>query len=87
MKGVGPLDNAVLTVAVADVVMSFDNVLAIAPIAYDNLILIILGLAISVHGGSGDSRALVTVGFPFAGGRPRHFSGHRAGLCWRKVRA
>ena len=42
------LINAVRTVAVADVVMSLDNVLAIAAIAKDNTLLLVLGLLISM---------------------------------------
>ena len=42
------LINAVRTVAVADVVMSLDNVLAIAAIAKDNVVLLVTGLLISM---------------------------------------
>lgn len=40
--------QAVRTIAIADIVMSLDNVLAIAAIAKDNLFLMIIGLLISV---------------------------------------
>ena len=40
--------NAVRAIAVADVVMSLDNVLAIAAIAKDNVVLLIAGLVISM---------------------------------------
>jgi YjbE family integral membrane protein len=40
--------RAVGIIAVADVVMSFDNVVAIAAAAGDNLLLIVIGLALSV---------------------------------------
>ncbi|KAB0677229.1 TerC family protein [Aureimonas leprariae] len=40
--------EAVRTVAVADAVMSLDNVLAIAGVAKDSMLLVIVGLAISV---------------------------------------
>ncbi len=42
------LIKAVQTIAVADIVMSLDNVLAIAAIAKDNLVLLIGGLLISI---------------------------------------
>ena len=42
------LFHAVRTVAIADIVMSLDNVLAIAAIAKDNTALLVLGLLISV---------------------------------------
>jgi YjbE family integral membrane protein len=44
----GRLWDAVRTVAVADAVMSLDNVLAIAAVAKGSLVLLIVGLAISV---------------------------------------
>ena len=40
--------HAVRTIAIADAVMSLDNVLAIAAVAQDSILLLILGLAISV---------------------------------------
>jgi YjbE family integral membrane protein len=40
--------HAVWTVAVADAVMSLDNVLAIAAVAQDSTLLLVLGLAISI---------------------------------------
>src|SRR5215204_6496527 len=40
--------HAVRTIAIADAVMSLDNVLAIAAVAKDSLFLLILGLAISI---------------------------------------
>lgn len=48
IAGHASLWHAVRTVAVADVVMSFDNVLAITAAAEGNLFLIVLGLVISV---------------------------------------
>jgi YjbE family integral membrane protein len=42
------LFHAVRTIAIADVVMSLDNVLAIAAVARDNTVMLILGLAISI---------------------------------------
>ena len=46
--GAGHLWHAVAIIAVADVVMSFDNVVAIAAAAGDDLVLIVIGLAVSV---------------------------------------
>jgi YjbE family integral membrane protein len=40
--------QAVWTIAVADAVMSLDNVLAIAAVAGDSIVLLVLGLAISI---------------------------------------
>src|SRR3954447_20968588 len=40
--------HAVRTIAIADAVMSLDNVLAIAAVAQDSIMLLILGLAISI---------------------------------------
>ncbi len=40
--------HAVRTIAIADMVMSLDNVLAIAAVAKDSIFLLILGLAISI---------------------------------------
>lgn len=48
MKQNDRLWQAVRAVAVADIVMSLDNVLAIAAIADDSIVLLVLGLAISV---------------------------------------
>ena len=48
IKSSDRLLHAVQTVALADIVMSLDNVLAIAAIAKDNLVLLIFGIAISV---------------------------------------
>ncbi len=48
VKETDRLWHAVWTVAVADAVMSLDNVLAIAAVAQDSTFLLILGLAISV---------------------------------------
>jgi YjbE family integral membrane protein len=42
------LFHAVRTIALADIVMSLDNVLAIAAVAQNNMIMLILGLLISV---------------------------------------
>ena len=42
------LFQAVRTIAIADIVMSLDNVLAIAAIAKDNMILMMIGLVISI---------------------------------------
>lgn len=48
VKETDRLLHAVWTVAVADAVMSLDNVLAIAAVAQDSTFLLILGLAISI---------------------------------------
>jgi YjbE family integral membrane protein len=48
VKGHSSLWGAVFTVVVADIVMSLDNVLAIAAAAHGSMVLIVLGLALSV---------------------------------------
>jgi YjbE family integral membrane protein len=48
IKETDRLWNAVWTVAIADAVMSLDNVLAIAAVAKDSTLLLVLGLAISI---------------------------------------
>jgi YjbE family integral membrane protein len=48
IKASDRLWNAVRTIAVADAVMSLDNVIAIAAVAEDSYFLLILGLAISI---------------------------------------
>jgi len=48
IKETDRLWSAVWTIAVADAVMSLDNVLAIAAVAKDSMLLLILGLAISI---------------------------------------
>jgi YjbE family integral membrane protein len=48
VKGADRLWHAVRTVAIADMVMSLDNVLAIAAVAKDNTPLLIFGLVISI---------------------------------------
>lgn len=48
IKGHESLWRAVLTIAIADVVMSLDNVIAIAGVAGDHFGLLVLGLVISV---------------------------------------
>jgi YjbE family integral membrane protein len=48
VKETDRLWNAVWTIAVADAVMSLDNVLAIAAIAKDSMVLMVLGLVISI---------------------------------------
>ena len=40
--------RAVMIIAIADIVMSFDNVIAIVAIAQGNLLLLVIGLAISI---------------------------------------
>ena len=50
-EGIEPSDrlfHAVKTIAIADVVMSLDNVLAIAAVAKDSTTLLMIGLAISI---------------------------------------
>ena len=50
-EGIEPTDrlfHAVKTIAIADIVMSLDNVLAIAAVAKDSTTLLIIGLAISI---------------------------------------
>jgi len=49
--GVGSSDNlwaAIKTILIADLVMSLDNVIAVAAVAKDSFVLLILGLAISI---------------------------------------
>lgn len=48
VQSAGSLGKAIQTVIVADLVMSLDNVLAIAAIAKDSYLLVIIGLAISI---------------------------------------
>jgi YjbE family integral membrane protein len=48
IKASDRLWHAIRTIAIADAVMSLDNVLAIAAVAKDSLFLLILGLAISI---------------------------------------
>jgi len=48
VKQTDRLWHAVWTIAVADAVMSLDNVLAIAAVAQDSTLLLVLGLAISI---------------------------------------
>jgi YjbE family integral membrane protein len=48
IKETDRLWHAVWTIAVADAVMSLDNVLAIAAVAKDSTVLLVLGLAISI---------------------------------------
>ncbi len=48
VKQTDQLWHAVWTIAVADAVMSLDNVLAIAAVAKDSTLLLVLGLAISI---------------------------------------
>jgi YjbE family integral membrane protein len=47
-QAAGHLMGAVRTILIADLVMSLDNVLAVAAAAHGNLVLLILGLAISI---------------------------------------
>jgi YjbE family integral membrane protein len=47
-KGSGHLMGAVRTILIADLVMSLDNVIAVAAAAHGNLVLLILGLGISI---------------------------------------
>ena len=47
-KGTGTLMAAIRTILIADLVMSLDNVIAVAAAAQGNLLLLILGLAISI---------------------------------------
>ncbi len=47
-KAAGHLLGAVRTILIADLVMSLDNVIAVAAAAHGNLVLLILGLAISI---------------------------------------
>lgn len=48
IKASDKLLHAVRTVAVADMVMSLDNVLAIAAVAKDNMVMLVFGLVISI---------------------------------------
>ena len=47
-KSYGNLMAAVRTILIADLVMSLDNVIAVAAAAHGNLVLLVLGLAISI---------------------------------------
>ncbi|MPM94961.1 hypothetical protein SDC9_142110 [bioreactor metagenome] len=47
-KGKGGILAAVRTILIADLVMSLDNVIAVAATAQGNMLLLILGLAISI---------------------------------------
>ncbi|QIL71163.1 TerC family protein [Diaphorobacter sp. HDW4B] len=47
-KGKGSMMAAVRTILIADLVMSLDNVIAVAATAQGNMVLLILGLAISI---------------------------------------
>ena len=47
-KGKGSMMTAVRTILIADLVMSLDNVIAVAATAQGNMVLLILGLAISI---------------------------------------
>ncbi|GGH52404.1 integral membrane protein [Comamonas phosphati] len=47
-KGTGSMMAAVRTILIADLVMSLDNVIAVAATAQGNMVLLILGLAISI---------------------------------------
>ena len=48
IRAVSHLLRAVMIIAVADIVMSLDNVIAIAALAQGNLLLLIIGLAVSI---------------------------------------
>lgn len=48
MPAAGQLWRAVAVIAIADIVMSFDNMVAIAAIAQGNVLLLALGLAVSI---------------------------------------
>jgi YjbE family integral membrane protein len=48
IKGAAHLWRAVAIIVVADIVMSLDNVIAIAAIAQGNLLLLVIGLAVSI---------------------------------------
>lgn len=48
IRGHAHLLGAIRTILIADVVMSLDNVLAVAAAAHDDFILLVLGLAISI---------------------------------------
>ena len=47
-KGKGSMAAAIRTILIADLVMSLDNVIAVAATAQGNMVLLILGLAISI---------------------------------------
>ena len=47
-KGTGSMMAAIRTILIADLVMSLDNVIAVAATAQGNMVLLILGLAISI---------------------------------------
>lgn len=47
-KGTGTMGAAIRTILIADLVMSLDNVIAVAATAQGNMVLLILGLAISI---------------------------------------
>ena len=47
-KGTGSMMAAIRTILIADLVMSLDNVIAVAAAAQGNMLLLILGLAISI---------------------------------------
>ncbi|CAB5722948.1 Succinyl-CoA synthetase, beta subunit [Delftia tsuruhatensis] len=47
-KGQGSMMTAIRTILIADLVMSLDNVIAVAATAQGNMVLLILGLAISI---------------------------------------
>lgn len=47
-KGTGTMLAAIRTILIADLVMSLDNVIAVAATAQGNMVLLILGLAISI---------------------------------------
>ena len=47
-KGTGSMMTAIRTILIADLVMSLDNVIAVAAAAQGNMVLLILGLAISI---------------------------------------
>ena len=47
-KGTGSMVAAIRTILIADLVMSLDNVIAVAATAQGNMVLLILGLAISI---------------------------------------
>ncbi|SFS80243.1 TerC family protein [Marininema halotolerans] len=55
------LKSAVKTIIIADVVMSLDNVLAVAGAAHGDFLLVLLGLALSVPILMGGSRIVATV--------------------------
>jgi YjbE family integral membrane protein len=47
-KEVGTLGKAILTIIVADITMSVDNILAVAGAAHDSMALLVIGLCISI---------------------------------------